>query len=67
MKTFNYQGPLTSVTLADQTSVILFPGSTVSLPEDNEFVVTLMALDRLQSVKPAEEPAPTVKAPKSDG
>jgi hypothetical protein len=47
MKTYLYTGPLTAVTLSDGTSAVLNPNTTVSLPEDNEFVKTLVAMKRL--------------------
>lgn len=65
MKSFKYTGPLTSVTLADGLSVALFPNTEVSLPEDNGFVKTLVAMKRLIPVRVAVKEQ--TKAPKSEG
>lgn len=49
---YTYQGPVDSgVTLKDEkgqeTEVLLYRGTSVDLPEDNEYVKTLVALNHL--------------------
>jgi hypothetical protein len=61
---YRYSGPLTALTLPDGQEVILTPGATVELPEDNPAIVTLVALGRLKSV-PAK-PAAKKTAQKGD-
>jgi hypothetical protein len=56
MAMYTYQGPLTSMTLADGRDVILTPGGQVELP-DSDVVETLKALGRLIRVEPAPTPA----------
>lgn len=51
--TYTYSGPMSGVTLDNGREVLLYPNSTVELPEDNEYVKTLAALGYL-----AEAPAP---------
>lgn len=58
MKKFMYRGPLTSVTIAEK-DVVLFPEHEVELPEDNQYVATLVAMKRLEPiVDSTPEPAP---------
>ncbi|EHY7379599.1 hypothetical protein K4063_004093 [Salmonella enterica] len=38
-----YSGPASGVTLADGQEVLLWPNSEISLPEDNEWVITMIA------------------------
>ncbi len=38
-----YSGPASGVTLADGQEVLLWPNSEISLPEDNEWVMTMVA------------------------
>lgn len=47
-----YKGPLTGVTFQDGREVMLFPDREVSLPADNGYVQTLVAMGRLTPVKP---------------
>lgn len=59
-----YQGPLTGVTLNDGREVMLYPDREVSLPADNQYVKTLVALDRLTPVPsppPPKKPVALVK------
>ncbi|MCA6221936.1 hypothetical protein [Photorhabdus antumapuensis] len=39
-----YTGPASGVTLADGTEVLLWPEKTVDLPEQHDYVKTLIAL-----------------------
>lgn len=59
---YRYSGPLSGVTLADGQEVMLHPEAEVELPEDNEYVRTLQALEHLTPV-----PATATKAPKAKG
>ncbi|MEW5790032.1 MAG: hypothetical protein ACOY4L_09115 [Pseudomonadota bacterium] len=61
---YTYTGPLTAMTLPDGREVILTPGTTVELPEDNAAVATLVALSRL-TPQPAA-PAPKKSAQKGE-
>lgn len=45
-----YSGPLSGVTLQDGTEVLLRNGIEVELPEDNEYVKTLVAFSYLKPV-----------------
>ncbi|EEG4448798.1 hypothetical protein GZC13_003423 [Salmonella enterica] len=45
-----YSGPASSVTLADGQEVLLWPNSEISLPEDNEWVITMIARRHLVPV-----------------
>lgn len=58
---FRYSGPLSGVTLADGQEVMLHPDAEVDLPEDNDYVRTLQALDHLAPVPPAAKPGKTTK------
>ncbi|TXF11928.1 hypothetical protein [Pelomicrobium methylotrophicum] len=60
---YRYTGPLTALTLPGGQEVILTPGATVELPEDNPAIATLVALGRL---KPEPAAAPKKSAPKGD-
>ena len=60
---YTYTGPLTAMTLPDGREVVLTPGATVDLPEDNPAISTLAALGRL---KPAPAAAPNKSAKKGD-
>ncbi len=44
---YRYSGPLSAATLPDGREVMLHPGQSVMLPEDNGYVATLVALGRL--------------------
>lgn len=54
MKTYTYQGPAnSSVTLrvgGSELDVMLFRGKTVELPEDHDYVQTLIGLEHLVPV-----------------
>lgn len=56
MKTYLYSGPMSAATLPDGRDVVLYPGQTVELPEDNAWVQTLAALGHL-----VEQPAGSVR------
>ena len=64
-KTYTYHGPLSAVTLApdakhpDGRDVQLVPGSTVTLPDDNAYVRSLVARNCLE---PAPEPVAATPA-----
>ncbi|EHI4739042.1 hypothetical protein J9Z20_004427 [Salmonella enterica] len=45
-----YSGPASGVTLADGQEVLLWPNSEISLPEDNEWVITMIARSHLVPV-----------------
>lgn len=42
MKSFVYHGPPSGVTLEGGKEVLLYPGKTKELPEDNEYVQSLV-------------------------
>lgn len=46
-KNYQYAGPPTGVTLPDGREALLWPGAAVVLPEDNDYVKTLVELGRL--------------------
>jgi len=46
-----YTGPMTGVTLGDGREILLYPGKETTLPDDNEYVKTLVALKRLSPVE----------------
>ncbi|ECG1336247.1 hypothetical protein DS259_19700 [Salmonella enterica subsp. indica] len=45
-----YSGPASGVTLADGQEVLLWPGNEIELPEDNEWVITMIARRHLTPV-----------------
>ncbi|ECC3910488.1 hypothetical protein C1A67_13260 [Salmonella enterica] len=45
-----YSGPASGVTLADGQEVLLWPNSEISLPEDNEWVITMISRRHLVPV-----------------
>ncbi|KAA0431548.1 hypothetical protein FKA83_21325 [Salmonella enterica subsp. enterica serovar Typhimurium] len=45
-----YSGPASGVTLADGQEVLLWPNSEISLPEDNEWVIPMIARRHLVPV-----------------
>ncbi|EAO2687526.1 hypothetical protein E2X65_20790 [Salmonella enterica] len=45
-----YNGPASGVTLADGQEVLLWPGNEIELPEDNEWVMTMIARRHLTPV-----------------
>ncbi|HDP8225526.1 TPA: hypothetical protein P7B99_002381 [Escherichia coli] len=61
---FIYHGPASGVTLADGAEVLLWPEHEVELPEDLDYVQTLLALKHLTpapvepEVVPEPEPQP---------
>lgn len=48
MKTYNYTGPLSGVSLKEHGDVLLIPGSTVQLPADNGYTQRLIRKGWLQ-------------------
>ncbi|MCK9514066.1 MAG: hypothetical protein M0R28_22945 [Pigmentiphaga sp.] len=65
MGKFIYKGPMSAATLGDGTDVILMNGKEVTLPDDNEWVKSLVAQGRLtpageRQARPAR-PAPKAK------
>ncbi len=60
-KLYVYSGPLSGVSLRGGKEVMLHPGTEVVLPEDNEFVKTLVAMGRLKEKGGAPAPAPFEK------
>lgn len=55
MNDYVYSGPPTAVTLGNNTEVILRTGRTVSLPDDNPWVQSLVAQGHLTPVKAAKK------------
>lgn len=49
-----YSGPASGVTLADGQEVLLWPDSEIELPEDNEWVMTMVARRHLTPVATEE-------------
>ncbi|HHE4632367.1 TPA: hypothetical protein ACPD79_003666 [Escherichia coli] len=66
MKAYRYSGPASGVTLSDGTEILLWPGKTVSLPEEHDYVKVLVALKYLTPVPEETKPAgaPAVQSPK---
>lgn len=66
---FQYNGPASGVTLEDGNEVLLWPDMSIELPEDNDYVKTLVALNYLiPLVEEAEVVAKTksVKEPANE-
>lgn len=61
MGKFIYKGPMSAATLGDGTDVILMNGREVTLPDNNDWVKSLVAQGRLAPV--ADRPARAAKAP----
>ncbi|OAM73762.1 hypothetical protein [Devosia elaeis] len=57
MGKFIYKGPMSAATLRDGTDVILMNGREVTLPDNNEWVQSLVAQKRLVPVT-AQRSAP---------
>ena len=57
MKEYRYSGPASGVTLSDGTEILLWPGKTVSLPEEHDYVKVLVALKHLTPVSEEIKPA----------
>lgn len=66
MKEYRYSGPASGVTLSDGTEILLWPGKTVYLPEEHDYVKVLVALKHLTPVPEDTKPAvtPAVQSPK---
>ncbi|WP_435951682.1 hypothetical protein [Dryocola sp. BD626] len=47
---FIYNGPASGVTLANGREILLWPTSEIDLPEDNEWVMTMLARRHLTPV-----------------
>lgn len=60
MKAYRYSGPASGVTLSDGTEVLLWPGKTISLPEEHDYVKVLVALTHLT---PVSEETPSASTP----
>lgn len=45
-----YHGPANGVTLSDGQEILLWPDSEVELPEDNEWVITMIARRHLSTI-----------------
>ena len=56
MKEYCYSGPASGVTLSDGTEILLWPGKNVILPENHEYVLTLVALKHLTPVPDEMKP-----------
>ena len=58
MKSYQYQGPPSGATITaedgDPQEVLFWKGAIVQLPEDNNYVKTLIALGHLVPYKPEE-------------
>lgn len=61
MKTYRYSGPMSAATLPDGRDVVLYPGQTIELPEDNAWVQTLAALGHLTEQAAPARPARAAK------
>lgn len=63
---YRYQGPVnSSVTLkvdGKDVDVLLFRGKEIDLPEEHDYVKTLVALEHLAPVAPAQPAAPAQTA-----
>lgn len=57
---YAYNGPPSSVTLADGREIVLHPGQAVTLPQDDAYVRTLVARGHLIEIPltPTLKPAP---------
>lgn len=60
-KTYLYSGPPSGVTLSDGTEVLLYPGKTRDLPDQNEYVQALIDRGLLTEV-PKPDKAPKKEA-----
>lgn len=49
-----YNGPASGVTLADGQEILLWPNSEIDLPEDNEWVMTMIARNHLILIIPGK-------------
>ncbi|AKH64910.1 MULTISPECIES: hypothetical protein [Photorhabdus] len=56
-----YTGPASGVTLADGTEVLLWSGKTVDLPEQHDYVKTLIALQYLHPLSDTAKKYPEEK------
>uniref|UniRef100_UPI0035C66224 hypothetical protein n=1 Tax=Serratia quinivorans TaxID=137545 RepID=UPI0035C66224 len=63
MKEYLYSGPASGVTLSDGTEILLWPGKNISLPENHEYVRTLVALNHLAPVSEETQPASAPMSP----
>ncbi|MDI1471927.1 putative cytoplasmic protein [Thermodesulfovibrio sp. N1] len=55
MAKYVYQGPPSGVTLNDGKEALLFPGAEIELPEENDYVKTLIAIGYLKEVAEKNE------------
>jgi hypothetical protein len=58
---YQYKGPMSGVTLADGTEVLLHDGQTVELPAEHEYTKTLLELGRLTPLTLPKTPANPAK------
>lgn len=75
MKTYNYTGPLSGVSLKEHGDVLLIPGSTVQLPADNGYTQRLIRKGWLQeeqvevkaehNTQPEADPDPETSEPET--
>lgn len=69
-KNYRYSGPASGVTLSDGTEVLLWPGKTIPLPEEHDYVKVLVALKHLSPVdeeKPPASPPETLPVKRRSG
>ncbi len=66
MGKFIYKGPMSAATLRDGTDVILMNGREVTLPDNNEWVKSLVAQGRLVSAS-GSQAKPARTTPKAQG
>lgn len=57
MSAYIYSGPPSAATLPDGRDVILMPGRTIELPDDNAWVRTMAALGHLAKQPEPDKPA----------
>ena len=62
-KNYKYEGPMSGVSLPDGREVMLHSGGEVTLPEDNGYVKTLVAMGRLKEAAPVNQTAKKTKDP----
>ena len=66
MKEYRYSGPASGVTLSDGSEILVWPGKTVSLLEEHDYVKVLVGLKDRTPVPEETNPAgtPAVQSPK---
>lgn len=63
IKSYQYSGPPSGVSLDTGQDVLLFNGKTYKLPEDNGYVKVMVKLKHLKEVHPASKNAPVERPP----